>query len=89
MPRSARAQLYVVEYYAGKVSEYDATTGAAINPNFIPGLSYPLGLALSSNDLFVANYGGSTVPEYNATTGAAINRDTGTLFALTAIRQQR
>jgi hypothetical protein len=47
MPRSARAQLYVVEYYAGKVSEYDATTGAAIN------------------------------------------RDTGTLFALTAIRQQR
>jgi hypothetical protein len=75
--------------YPGTVGEYNATTGAAINASLIPydnsgsqfdpftGLpSYPVGLAVSGNDLFVANWGqtnGTTVSEYNATTGAGIN----------------
>ena len=67
----------------GTVGEYNAITGAPINAQFITGLQFPFGLALSSNDLFVAksglfvaNYsGGTTVGEYDATTGAAINPD--------------
>jgi hypothetical protein len=35
MSRSARAQLYVSQSSASRVSEYNATTGAAINANFI------------------------------------------------------
>ena len=74
MPGSARAQvLYVSQVNAGIVGEYDATTGAAINANFITGLISPAGLALSGNNLFVSNFGSTTVGEYNATTGAAIN----------------
>jgi hypothetical protein len=53
------------------VGEYDATTGKAINPSFITGLSFPYGLAVSGNTLFVAN--DSVVGEYDATTGKAIN----------------
>jgi hypothetical protein len=68
---AAHAQLYVSQ--GSTVGEYDATTGAAINANFITGLSAPVGLALSGNTLFVANNGSGTVGEYNATTGAAIN----------------
>jgi hypothetical protein len=42
MPRNARAQLYVSQSPfgpegSGFVSEYDATTGGAINANFIYG----------------------------------------------------
>jgi hypothetical protein len=55
-----------------KVGEYNATTGAAINANFITGLNYPTGLAVSGNILFVASRNRGTVEEYNATTGAAI-----------------
>ena len=59
------------------VGEYDATTGAAINPSFITGLNGATGLAVSGNDLFVLNEGSGlgtgTVGEYNATTGAALN----------------
>ena len=55
------------------VGEYNATTGTAINPSFITGLSEPSYLALSGNDLFVTNLSGGTVGEYNATTGAVIN----------------
>jgi hypothetical protein len=57
------------------VSEYDATTGAAINnSNFITGLHYAVGIALDgNNDLFVTNDVDNTVGKYNATTGAAIN----------------
>ena len=39
----------------GTVGEYNATTGAAINANFITGLDYPYGLALSGNKLLVTN----------------------------------
>src|SRR5271166_4018835 len=77
-PRSARAQLYVVQFgngaaNSGRVGEYDAATGATINANFITGLDSPTALLLSGNTLFVANYDSGTVGEYNATTGAAIN----------------
>src|SRR5271169_2360841 len=73
MPRSARGQLYVSQVFNGGVGKYNATTGAAINANFITGLSSPKGIALSGNHLFVANFFSNTVGEYNATTGATIN----------------
>jgi WD40 repeat protein len=61
--------------FPNTVGEYNATTGATINANFITGLSDALGLALSGDGtaLFVTNPGNNTVGEYNATTGAAIN----------------
>ncbi len=69
----ARAQLYVSNFNSDTVGKYNATTGAAVNANFITGLSGPYGLALSGNNLYVVNYDSGTVGEYNATTGAAIN----------------
>jgi hypothetical protein len=71
MPRNARAQLYVTQ--GNIVSEFDAKTGAAINGNFITGLSIPFGLAVKGNTFFVANFGSGTIGEYDAKTGAAIN----------------
>ena len=69
MPRTASAQLYVAQDGKGSVSEYDPTSGAAINGNLITGLAGPGGLALSGNTLFVANAGGDMVGKYtvNAT----------------------
>jgi hypothetical protein len=73
----ARQVLFVSNgHYNGNVGEYDATTGATINANFINGINYPLGLALDGNNhLFVANVNSTTngVGEYNASTGATIN----------------
>jgi hypothetical protein len=67
MPRNARAPvLYVGQSAINSVGEYNATTGAAINANYITGLNDPAGLAVSGNDLFVVNYGADTVGEYNA-----------------------
>jgi hypothetical protein len=54
------------------VGKYDATTGEAINANFITGAGLPTALALLDNALFVANQSG-TVGKYDATTGEAIN----------------
>jgi hypothetical protein len=56
----------------GSVSQINAITGAVINGNFIRGLDFPYGLALSGNNLYVADYGTQTVGQYNATTGAVI-----------------
>jgi len=70
-PRLATAQIYVSEQ-EGTVGEYDATTGTAIDANFITGLSGSEGIALSGNDLFVGN-GSNRISEYNATTGAVIS----------------
>jgi len=69
LPGSASAQLYVAQYGFGSVSEYDPTSGAAINANLISGLGLPAGLALSGNTLFVANSGANMVAKYtvNAT----------------------
>ena len=56
-------KLYVSQVLSGSgtVGEYNATTGAAINANFITGLSLPAKLVLSGNNLFVANNGSNTV----------------------------
>jgi hypothetical protein len=40
--------LFVVNNGTGTVGEYDATTGATINANFIMGLDDALGLAVKS-----------------------------------------
>src|SRR5438094_320462 len=72
LSNTAHAQLYVSQQ-AGRVGEYDAITGAAINANFITGLNNPFSLALSGNDLFVAEFSAERVGKYDATTGAAIN----------------
>src|SRR5260221_13034286 len=77
MPKNARAQLYVTEFPQGGgpigfVGKYDGTTGAAISPSFITGLSFPRGLAVLGNTLFVSNETDNTVGKYDATTGAAI-----------------
>ena len=71
VPAAAQAQIYVS---GGNVSAYDATTGTA-TPGFTPtgGLSGPVRLALSGNNLFVSSPNTITVDEYNATTGALIN----------------
>ena len=58
------------------VGKYDATTGAAINANFITTAPVgAFGLALSGNHLFVSSGQdlGTGVAEYDATTGAVIN----------------
>ena len=73
--------LYVTNTYVNSnsdvyISEYDATTGAQINGNFIQIATGGLyGLAVKYNHLFVSIYNGnpSRVAEYNATTGALIN----------------
>jgi hypothetical protein len=54
------------------VSEYDATTEAIINANFITGLNSPFEVLVSGDDLFVTCVN-ATVAEYNAKTGAVIN----------------
>ena len=75
-PGSACAQLYVAQFGFGTVSEYNPTSGAAINANLIAtGLSAPAGLALSGNTLFVANSGVNMVGKYtvNGTMVTAAN----------------
>ena len=57
------------------VGEYDATSGAAINANFLTGLDTPAGLAVLGNQLLVAlnpTSGNGTVGAYGipATAGA-------------------
>jgi hypothetical protein len=79
-PAQAGPVLYVTLPYQGTVSEYDATTGAVINANFITGLNRPDQLLVYGDTLFVADEGGEflgyfrgSVGTYNVTTGAAIN----------------
>ncbi len=76
---TARAQiLYVTNPTLGSaseaVSEYNAATGALINPSFITGLGFSPTVAVSGSDVYVVqNYNGSTIGEYNAVTGALLN----------------
>jgi hypothetical protein len=60
----------VANSYYDTISEYNATTGAIINPSVVSGFSV-FGIAISGNDLFVTD--GSMIGEYNASTGTAIN----------------
>ncbi len=63
--------LFVANFGFGTVGKYDASTGEAINADFITA-GFPTALALSGNRLFVLDATAS-VREYNAITGAAIN----------------
>ena len=38
--------LFVTDGGNSTIGEYDATTGAAINPSLIPGLNQPFGIAI-------------------------------------------
>ena len=75
----AGGDLFVVDNTSGVISQYNASTGASINSNFVVSgqngavLSSSYGLAVSGNDLFVANLGNSTIGEYNLSTGATVN----------------
>jgi len=55
LPGSAHAQVYVAEPNTETIGEYNAITGAAINPNLITGQDQPHALLLSGNHLFVSN----------------------------------
>ena len=68
--------LFVATDEGKTVGKYDATTGAAINPNFITGLRGPfIELAKFGPHLFVANSTEplDTVGKYNASTGTPVN----------------
>src|SRR5438132_1544122 len=54
------------------IGEYNATTGATINPSLVSGLNDPVGIALYGGNLFVVNNQTGTIGEYNVTTGATI-----------------
>ena len=67
------ATLYVTNYKNNTVGAYDATTGAALNPALVTGLSGPNGIVVSGTDLYVANETNGTIGRYHAQTGAARN----------------
>ncbi len=50
-------RLYVADSFAGTIGEYDASTGAAINPALVSGLDYPTSIAVSGSKLFVVTLG--------------------------------
>jgi len=61
-PKCADAQvIYVSNEGAGTIGEYNASTGAVINPALVTGLQAPEGIALdSSGNLYVASEGTGT-----------------------------
>ncbi|MEO6847883.1 MAG: PEP-CTERM sorting domain-containing protein [Chthoniobacterales bacterium] len=78
--------LYVANFGSGKIGEYNLTTGASINTDFVTGLSGPLYLALDGGgSLFVSNYTGGTIGKYNASTGIAVNASFITLAGVAGI----
>jgi hypothetical protein len=69
-------RLYVADSFAGTIGEYDASTGAPINPALVTGLDYPTVVAVSGSKLFVVTLGDflvGTVGAY-ALDGTPINR---------------
>lgn len=69
------SNLYVLNGNGGPVGLYNATTGAAINANFITGNIGGEGLAFFGNNLFVP--GSDGIEEYAATTGTSIRAGFG------------
>ena len=67
---SANAEPLYVGTWSPATGTYDATTGAPINPNLIPG-QYAEDILLVGNTLYLT--GGSSVRSFNATTGALIS----------------
>ena len=62
--------IFVADYWSGVIREY-TTSGATVNASLITGLNYPVGVAISGNQLFVLS-GAWVVGEYT-TSGATIN----------------
>ena len=81
----ANGDLYVSSLGSGnqgKVGEYDASTGAAINASLVTGLGGGgQEIAVIGNDLYIAT--ASKVAEYDAASGAAIN--TSLITGLTGV----
>ena len=70
---TARAsELLVADSGSNEIGQYDATSGAAINPSLISGLNSPEDVEVSGADLYVKNYATGTVGEYTIA-GATIN----------------
>src|SRR5262249_42788679 len=64
---------------SGTIVKY-TTSGALVNSALISGLSNPIGIAISGNDLYVANWSGGTVGRYT-TSGATVNANLLGLFS--------
>jgi hypothetical protein len=79
LPRTIRADLIYVTYFnstsTGVIGEYDAGTGAAINPTLVTNLGRVVSAALDgSGNLYVSNsQPGGPIGKYNASIGATIN----------------
>lgn len=73
-PAAPPNYIYVANFGAGTVNEYNSTTGA-INTGFTPiSLSNVANVALSGSTLYVGTFTGSgTIGTYNMVNGAAIN----------------
>src|SRR5438477_4028466 len=72
LSRAQAGEIFVSNFRGGTIGEYDASTGATINPALVSGLSSPSGLALAGGNLFVASPGRGTVGKYT-TSGATVN----------------
>ena len=71
VPTTAHAdQIFVTNYLNNRIGEY-TTSGGAVNPSLVTGLSAPVAIAVSGSDLFVVNDTG-TIGEYT-TSGATVN----------------
>src|SRR5947207_5984021 len=74
IPVTGRAQIFVTNGGNNTIGEYNATTGAPINPAFISsGLNVPDGIAVFGGNLFLAEAGNNTIVQHNAAGGAPIN----------------
>jgi PEP-CTERM motif len=71
----ARQVLYVLNEGGNTIGEYNAVTGATINPALVngQGMDGPAGLALGDGIFYVSNNINGTVGAYIAATGATIN----------------
>ena len=66
--------LFVAKRNDSTIGEYNALTGALINPNFAA-VSGPIGIAVSGNNLYAVSGGYNQVYDFNATTGAPITSE--------------
>ena len=63
--------LYVADSKDNNLGEY-GLDGSTVNASVVPGLSYPVAIAISGNDMFVVNHANGTIGEYT-TSGATVN----------------
>jgi DNA-binding beta-propeller fold protein YncE len=77
LPSSAHASLlFVANYYDSSLKFFDASTGAFVGSDTLPGdFAYPIGVTLGPDgNIYVADTGSSAVDEYNGFTGAYIGQ---------------